>query len=49
MPFWTKEKGEGSGATMGRKAIYRKNGKSKCLVNECFLGHPKPTGHRQEF
>ena len=33
MSFQTKEKQQRSGASQGRKAVYRKNGKSQCLVN----------------
>ena len=49
MSFWTKEKGTRAGTSKGKKAIYRKEKKSKCLINKCLLGHPETMGQREDF
>lgn len=49
MSFWTEEKGWRAGASKGRKANHRKNGRSECLVNESLPDHPETTGPREDF
>ena len=44
-----RRRGQESGISKGKKAIHRKNEKSKCLISKCLLGHPETMGHREDF
>ena len=37
------------GTSKGKKAIYTKIKKSKCLINKCLLGHIEAMGPREDF
>ena len=48
MPSRAKEKSTGVWDFKGNEDNSQEDEKSKCLVNKCFLGHPKTMGHREE-
>ena len=45
---WTKQKGVGVWDFKGEKDNLQEDGKSKCLVSRCLLGHAEKMGHRED-